>query len=212
MNNDILTIEEVAAYLRVSERTVYDWAQKGEIPCGRLGSSWRFRKADILEWVDANIPAYRKKPASVQLSRVLFPEQCLLLESVDKTAALDRLVEAHRETAGSSAIHKLKQGILDRENLMSTGLSHGIAVPHVRNGAVKDISVSFAHVRPALTDYETLDNSPVEFVALVLAGKDQHQEHIKLLSDICGRLRKNAVRQKIKTARTNTELFAALIA
>ena len=32
MEEDILTIEEVAKYLRVSERTVYDWAQKGEIP------------------------------------------------------------------------------------------------------------------------------------------------------------------------------------
>ena len=34
MQDDILTIEEVASYLRVSDRTVYDWAQKGEIPAG----------------------------------------------------------------------------------------------------------------------------------------------------------------------------------
>ena len=35
MEDDILTIEEVAKYLRVSDRTVYDWAQKGEIPAGK---------------------------------------------------------------------------------------------------------------------------------------------------------------------------------
>ena len=36
MTDDILTIEEVAKYLRVSDRTVYDWAQKGEIPAGKI--------------------------------------------------------------------------------------------------------------------------------------------------------------------------------
>jgi len=45
MDDDILTIEEVAKYLRVSERTVYDWAQKGEIPSGKIGTVWRFKKA-----------------------------------------------------------------------------------------------------------------------------------------------------------------------
>ena len=38
MEDDILTIEEVAKYLRVSDRTVYDWAQKGEIPAGKIGA------------------------------------------------------------------------------------------------------------------------------------------------------------------------------
>ncbi|MDR0513057.1 MAG: helix-turn-helix domain-containing protein, partial [Treponema sp.] len=45
--NDILTIDEVAKYLRVSERTVYDWAQKGEIPAGKIGTVWRFKRADL---------------------------------------------------------------------------------------------------------------------------------------------------------------------
>lgn len=44
MEDDILTIEEVAKYLRVSERTVYDWAQKGEISSGKIGTVWRFKK------------------------------------------------------------------------------------------------------------------------------------------------------------------------
>ena len=52
MEEDILTIEEVAKYLRVSERTVYDWAQKGEIPSGKIGTVWRFRKADIERWIN----------------------------------------------------------------------------------------------------------------------------------------------------------------
>ena len=46
-DHEILTIEEVAQYLRVSERTVYDWANKGDIPCGKLGTTWRFKRTEV---------------------------------------------------------------------------------------------------------------------------------------------------------------------
>ena len=55
MDGDILTIEEVAKYLRVSERTVYDWAQKGEIPAGKIGTVWRFKKSEVENWVNARL-------------------------------------------------------------------------------------------------------------------------------------------------------------
>ena len=49
MEDDILTIEEVAKYLRVSDRTVYDWAQKGEIPAGKIGTVcfWKNKRNGI---------------------------------------------------------------------------------------------------------------------------------------------------------------------
>ncbi|MDH3982267.1 MAG: helix-turn-helix domain-containing protein, partial [Kiritimatiellaceae bacterium] len=53
--HEIMTIEEVAAYLRVSERTVYDWAQKGDLPGGKLGTTWRFKHADVENWVNSRI-------------------------------------------------------------------------------------------------------------------------------------------------------------
>ena len=58
--HEIMTIEEVSAYLRVSERTVYDWAQKGDLPGGKLGTTWRFKREDVENWVDSRIS---KKPA-----------------------------------------------------------------------------------------------------------------------------------------------------
>ena len=61
MEDDILTIEEVAKYLRVSERTVYDWAQKGEIPAGKIGTVWRFKKSEIEKWVNERLSPNIKK-------------------------------------------------------------------------------------------------------------------------------------------------------
>jgi excisionase family DNA binding protein len=50
-----MTLEEVAAYLRLKPQTIYSWAQEGKIPAAKLGKEWRFRKSIIDEWFIAHI-------------------------------------------------------------------------------------------------------------------------------------------------------------
>ncbi len=50
--NDILTLQEVAEYLKLSERTVYGYTQKGLLPGIKIGAAWRFRKTDIDAWLE----------------------------------------------------------------------------------------------------------------------------------------------------------------
>ncbi|MBN2412395.1 helix-turn-helix domain-containing protein [candidate division KSB1 bacterium] len=49
-NNEIMTLEEVAEYLRVKPQTIYTWAQEKKIPAAKLGKEWRFKKSIIDEW------------------------------------------------------------------------------------------------------------------------------------------------------------------
>jgi excisionase family DNA binding protein len=51
MLNDILTVKEVADYLKVNERTIYRLATNGELPAFRVGASWRFRLNEIDSWI-----------------------------------------------------------------------------------------------------------------------------------------------------------------
>ncbi len=55
VENEILTIEEVAAYLRLTPQTIYKWAQERRIPAVKLGKEWRFRKSIIDRWLDDQI-------------------------------------------------------------------------------------------------------------------------------------------------------------
>lgn len=48
--NDIMTLEEVAEYLRLKPQTIYTWAQEGRIPAAKLGNQWRFKKSIIDRW------------------------------------------------------------------------------------------------------------------------------------------------------------------
>lgn len=52
---EIMTLEEVARYLKLKPQTVYKWAQEGQIPGAKLGKEWRFRRSILDEWIDSSI-------------------------------------------------------------------------------------------------------------------------------------------------------------
>ena len=53
--NEILTIDEVARYLRLTPQTIYKWAQEKRIPAVKLGKEWRFRRSVIDKWFDDQV-------------------------------------------------------------------------------------------------------------------------------------------------------------
>lgn len=53
--DEIMTLEEVARYLKLKPQTVYKWAQEGQIPGAKLGKEWRFRRSILDEWIDSSI-------------------------------------------------------------------------------------------------------------------------------------------------------------
>ena len=53
--DDIMTLEEVAKYLKLKPQTIYTWAQKGKIPAAKLGKEWRFRRSVIDDWFNQHL-------------------------------------------------------------------------------------------------------------------------------------------------------------
>lgn len=54
-DGEILTLDEVAAYLKAGKKTVYRLAQQGQIPSFKLGGTWRFRRTELDHWISAQI-------------------------------------------------------------------------------------------------------------------------------------------------------------
>jgi PTS system nitrogen regulatory IIA component len=211
MNHEIMTIEEVAEYLRVSERTVYDWAQKGQLPGGKLGTTWRFKRGDIEGWVNRRIgnPAGSavSSAAGGMLNRILSPERVVFFDTDEKAAALKTLCAA---LGTSPMIHneaELEQAIFRREELMSTGIGFGVGVPHVRLSSVDDLVMALGIARKPLADYSSLDEIPVQIVCMVAAGGTQHPQYIRALSAISSRLRDEAIRKAIVSATDGSSAF-----
>jgi len=53
--DDIMTLEEVAKYLKLKPQTIYTWSQNGKIPAAKLGKEWRFKKSVIDNWFNQHI-------------------------------------------------------------------------------------------------------------------------------------------------------------
>jgi len=211
-DHEILTLEEVADYLRVSERTVYEWANKGDIPCGKIGTTWRFKRSEIEKWVDHKLVRQPKagRPEAVSIRDVLLPEHVVKLSCNRKADALEALVDI----AASSPLAKDREEILRevfaREALMSTGIGCGIGVPHVRLGGVRDLFMAVAINDHPLHDYEALDGEPVRIICLVAAREEQHSLYLKTLAAISRLLKEDDTRLALLNAGTPAEAYKLL--
>ena len=61
INDKWLTIDELIAYLKMGKTKLYTMAQKGKIPCSKIGSQWRFDREEIDEWIKSGRAAKKGK-------------------------------------------------------------------------------------------------------------------------------------------------------
>ena len=213
MDDDILTIEEVARYLRVSERTVYDWAQKGEIPSGKIGTVWRFKKNEIERWVNERLSSNRSAGvfSVVQIQNILSPDRILFLNYSKKRDALVALAENLAGAPQIKSRQELVAEILRREELMSTAIGRGIAIPHVRLSSVTDLVVSVGISQSDIIDFQSLDDVPVRLLFMIAAAYNQHAYYLQTLSFFSSKLKNNELRSALMTSKTPQEVYSLLV-
>jgi PTS system nitrogen regulatory IIA component len=211
-DHEIMTVEEVASYLRVSERTVYEWAQRGEIPAGKIGTSWRFKRGEIERWVDRRLGGGRKSVPSqaFAVQDVLNRDRVTIMNETRKEPALKLMIDVLARSPKIRDRKELDRAIFEREDLMSTGIGFGVAVPHVRLASVTDLTMALGVSRQDITDYESLDGKPVRIICMVAAGQNQHAEYIRALAAVSSRLKDPPVRESILTAETEDAAFDML--
>ncbi|HPS53610.1 MAG TPA: PTS sugar transporter subunit IIA, partial [Phycisphaerae bacterium] len=95
--------------------------------------------------------------------------------------------------------------VFEREGLMSTGIGHGLAVPHVRLEGLAEPALAVS-VQPAgISDYESLDSMPVAVIVLIAAPAGQHEMYIRLLAQVADVLKRDELREKVIAAATRGE-------
>lgn len=213
MEGDILTIEEVAKYLRVSERTVYDWAQKGEIPAGKIGTVWRFKKSEIEKWVNERLSSNVKKeevaPEAI-VKNILSPERIVFINHTTKRDALVELANNLSTAPQVKYQDELVTEILKREELMSTAIGRGIAIPHVRLSSVTDLVMSVGICKKDIIDYQSIDEIPVRILIMIAAAYNQHTYYLQTLSFFSSKLKEKELREKLLNAKNSEEAYELL--
>ena len=212
IEEDILTIDEVAKYLRVSERTVYDWAQKGEIPSGKIGTVWRFKKSELEQWVNDRLSANKLIPqgGNIQLETILSPDRIIFLNYSSKRDALLTLADNISTAPQIKNRQEVAQEILKREELMSTAIGRGIAIPHIRLSSITDLVVSVGISQTDIIDFQALDDEPVRLLFMIAAAYNQHAYYLQTLSFFSARLRNQELRNALLASKTPQEAYTIL--
>ncbi|MFD1744736.1 PTS IIA-like nitrogen regulatory protein PtsN [Rhizobium helianthi] len=99
--------------------------------------------------------------------------------------------------------------ILQRERLGSTGVGHGIAIPHGKLGSIGAIQGLFVRLETPV-DFEALDDEPVDLVFLLLAPEGAGADHLKALSRIARVLRDSDLVAKLRATDSASAIYAFL--
>ena len=213
MASEILTIEEVARYLRVSERTVYEWAQKGEIPAGKIGTVWRFKKDDIESWVDERLASSKTsvpKQHKIVTESFLSPDRVVLLDYASKHDVLVMMSEVLAKAPQVKNSAELLDAILKREALMSTAVGRGIAIPHVRLSSVTDLVMAVGISKRDILDFDAVDGNPVRLVFMIAAANNQHDYYLQTISHFSAKLRNEELKSGLLNSTDPMEIYALL--
>ena len=132
-----------------------------------------------------------------------------ILPDLNAQSKLDVIKELlnHMESTGEVTDYdQALNDILIRENHLSTGLEHGIAIPHAKTDGVKKLAVVFG-IKKTGIDFESLDTKPATLFFLVLSPKNTSGPHIQALALISRNLSVNTNRDRLKSAKSVKEII-----
>jgi mannitol/fructose-specific phosphotransferase system IIA component (Ntr-type) len=125
---------------------------------------------------------------------------------------MDELV-GHLVADGDLAGEK-KDGVLaalhEREEQVSTGIGHGVAIPHAYCSHIDQVTAIFGRSQEGI-EFESCDNAPVHYLVMMIVPQDQSQAHLQTLAAIAGLFSRHEVRDRLKDAATSDEIYEVLM-
>ncbi len=136
-----------------------------------------------------------------------------LIIVVDKVEEKFTMIEKMVDQALRKGVIMTREPILhkirEREELESTGVVEGIAIPHARTEAVKDLLVVIGVVKEGL-DFKSLDGKPVHIVFLIVAPEEAKNKYIQVLARISRMCRQEDFRKTLLGAASPSEVISVL--
>jgi PTS system nitrogen regulatory IIA component len=130
------------------------------------------------------------------------------LKATSKKQALQMLAGKAAELTGQ-AERDIFSTLLERERLGSTGVGHGVAIPHGKLPGLDRVVGLFARANTPL-DYEALDDQPVDLLFVLLAPEGSGADHLKALARIARVLRDETMAEKIRSTDHASGIYSVL--
>lgn len=127
-----------------------------------------------------------------------------------KEEALKMLVELIKKNSDAlNDENNFYENILAREELGSTGIGQGIAIPHARSEKIKKLIVAIGLLKNGV-DFNSLDGEKVKLIILVGSPKGQNREYLSLVSELMRTFRNKKLRENVICTNNYQELLEAI--
>jgi nitrogen PTS system EIIA component len=145
----------------------------------------------------------------MDISEILAPQAVFEGLKASNKKKLITEIAAHAAAVANLNVNTVFETLWEREKLSSTGVGHGIAIPHARLGKLERIVGVFAHLDKAV-DFESIDEAPVDLVFALLTPADAGADHLKALARVSRLMRNATFCEKLRAANDRAELYALL--
>jgi len=221
-NNDIMTLAEIAKYLKVSEKTILRMANKGGIPGTKVSNQWRFMRAMVDDWLIGKMQSVSKKnlvkliktaKKIIPISDIINSERIILnIRTGSKKAILEQLIRPLVLQGQISNPKNFLEKLLKREEMISTAIGHGVALPHFRdsdnNNKIKNACMVLGICKEG-TDFDALDAEKVYVFILICAPSVE--VHLRLMAKISLLIRKKGTVDSLRKAKNTAETLEILM-
>lgn len=143
----------------------------------------------------------------MRLIDILKPENIKVpLESLSKNDAIAELVNLLAKNGDVTDAKKVLDAVLERESTRTTGIGSGLAIPHGKSTATKDLVMAVGKAGTPI-DFQSIDGRPVTLIWLLTSPPDKTGPHIIALARISRLMSMDKFRQSLSIAKTSQEVF-----
>jgi len=213
----MLSVKEVAKLLNVSEKKVYRMIAQNEVPVNKVGEEYQFNRVELLEWATSmgihvstnTIVSSPEADSPLFIDALREGSIAYHVPGNDKVTVLRNVVSLLKLPANIDP-EFMYEIIIAREKLGSTGIGDGIAIPHVRNPVILNVSkpvVTLSFLEKPI-DFESIDGKPVNVLFTIISPTIR--VHLHLLSRLGYVLQNPAFKGVLKDQAEPDRIFAAL--
>jgi PTS system nitrogen regulatory IIA component len=214
-----LTVKEVAARLNIPVETLYRWVRQGKIPMQRSRDGHVIRRELLERWAEEHKLNLQMQPSQAPMGQEA--DQDSVLPAMQRGGFFYNLSGNSKEAALQAAVDNIPnleridrkivfEKLLEREQMASTGIGHGVALPHPR--ANPGVGLILPQITTCFftkaVPFDAIDNRPVSVMMLLLCGSTKL--HLTLLSKISFYLRNADFRDFLRTAPPAEALLAKI--
>ena len=218
-----LTINEVASRLKLSVETIHRWVRQGKIPMRRSGETYTIHAEMLERWANEHKIEFQEQSDKDLSLQAVVPEFDSILAAMKRGGVFYDLFGDDRETVLQAAVdhipdlspddrQRVYDKLLERELLASTGIGHGIALPHPRSQpeiALEMPQITTCFLAEAVP-FEAIDGQPVRILLVLLSHSIK--QHLSMLSKLSFHLREPAFREYLLTQPPESDIFERISA